>query len=1277
MKFIFNKLIILFLFFTIQFLSVSAQETNNLWTKKRELIQEPSLIVEKKSIPKEFKVFDLNIAKLKKSLNNIPKRKSNLKKSNVILQFPNGEGELEKYEIFEASILEESLQKKYPNIRSYVGNGIENSTSSIRFSITDLGLNAMVFQNSKETAFIETYTKNKESYLVYKKSDLPAETEPFECKFEDLKSNLTGTNSNTSSKANNANDGQLRTFRLAVATTGEYSQFHLDQQGIDPTATDEVKKSAVLSAIATTMTHVNAIFERDVALTMILVDNNASIIYLNKDTDGFTNDSSSDLIEESQTVINSVIGSSNYDIGHTFSTGGGGLAQLNSPCTPNGKARGITGSPNPIGPGYDIDYVAHEMGHQYGAHHTFNSEAGNCSGNINYGTAVETGSGSTIMAYSGLCAPDNVVSLSDDYFHLVSIREMWANISNGISTCGILTATGNSAPIINPVQNYTIPISTPFALTADASDIDGDLLTYTWEQLDTESATYPLTATSNVGPAFRSIKPSENPTRYFPSTETVLSGNTSNDWEVLPSVSRTMKFGLTVRDNNENGGQTASDESVITFDANSGSFMLTSQTAAESWSAGTANTITWNVANTNIAPVNCSNVNILLSTDGGDTYPIVLASNVPNDGSQEIIVPNETTRRARIKVESVGNVFYNVNLADIEIQSSEFIMDFDSNNLNICAPNNAIYTFTYNTFSNFNEETTFSALGFPEGATVTFNPATATDNNTTVEMVVSGIENTTATGLYNISVKGTSSSIEKNTVSFLNIFSSQFTQPILSSPENDSSELIDPIFLSWVIDENVIDYEIEISPDNSFSTIIESATLKTNNYSPLQLELNTNYFWRVKGKNECGESDFSTVYNFTTANIVCDSFNAIDIPVEIPDNNVSGASSVINITHNKIITDVNLTINIPHQWVGDLTLTLVSPNGTSVLLSANNGDEGLGYTNTIFDDDAISTIGSGLAPFTGTYSPQGNLSSFNTEESYGEWILEVVDSGPEDIGTIENWSIEICGLDVISEDDDKDGVPNNLDLCPNTPLGSTVDSSGCPIFSLAGDNFSIQTISETCPNENNGQILITAIETFDYVATINGTNYNFTNNSLTVDNLSPNSYDICITISGEDYEQCFQVEIAEGITISGKANNDSGKISVNIEQGTAPYSIFVNDIKTSETLSPTFVINAKHGDIIQVKTSVSCEGVFSKTVDSFSEILAYPNPSNGNYTIALPISQKEVTIEIYNIQSQLISIKNYNVVSGKVRININNNATGLYFVKVNLDVPVLLKVIKE
>lgn len=1308
------KQIVFTLFLVLIFFSVKAQESDKFWSKTSSFEKSTTKKIERKSIPTHFDVFELNISTLKTKLVNTPKRRENLKKSSTIISFPNENGEFKKYEVFEVPIMEESLQKKYPTIKSYVGKSIDNPTSTVRFSVTPLGLHAMISQKSGEMLYIDPYTLDKGTYISYAKKNLPV-AEQFECKVEEFSKSTKSATTGISAKTDNANDGILRTFRLAVATTGEYSQFHINNQGISPTATDIVKKGAVLSAIAATITRVNEVFERDVALSMILVANNTDIIFLDAATDNFTNNDGNVLINESQTVIDANIGAANYDIGHTFSTGGGGLAELRSPCT-SSKARGITGLSSPIGDPYAIDFVAHEMGHQFGANHTFNSDAGGCSGgNRNNATAVEPGSGSTVMAYAGLCAPYNVQNSSDAYFHLVSIREMWANISAGNSDCGVQTSASNTTPTLDPLLNYTIPISTPFVLDASASDLDGDALTYTWEQLDTEVTAHPLVSSATGGPTFRSFTPTISSMRYFPRQSTVNAGNLSTTWEVLPSVERTMKFGVTVRDRNMGVGQTASEETTITVDGTSGPFKVTSQAAAVIWEAGTAQTVTWDVANTNASPINCSFVNILLSEDNGLTYPITLASNVANNGLYDIVVPNNAITSGRVKIESVGNVFYAINLGTITVQTSEFIMNFSSYSEETCSPNNVVYTFTYNTFLGFNETTTFSTTGHPAGTTVNFVPNTATAGNTTVEMTVSGILNDDV-GKHTISVIGTSTSTTKNTVVNLNVYSSTFNTPNLVSPLNNSTSVLKPYTLNWDSEVNALNYELQISDNNSFSTIIESAIINTNFYVPTTLQLNTTYYWRVKSINNCGESTFSTGFNFTTANEVCGSISSTGAAISIPDNNSTGISSIINSAENKMITDVNVTVNITHPWIGDLTLTLISPSGTSVVLVGSRDDEGDKYTNTVFDDSATKSINSEVAPYTGVFLPQGNLSNFNNEESLGNWTLKVVDSGPADFGTIDNWSIEICGVNLPSDndndgidnaedncidmanpdqldtdgdgqgdvcdltpngDDDNDGVDNAVDLCSGTPTGATVDATGCII--LPFDNFEVIVTSETCPGKNNGEILIFANENYTYTTTVNGTpDATFTNiTSFNLDNLLPATYIICISVLGESYEQCYSVEIIEGTTISGKVSVSSGKASIEIEQGTAPFTIYVNGEETIKTSSSVFNIDVKHGDIIQVKTAVPCEGIYSKTIELLNEIMAYPNPSNGAFEISLPVSEKEIRIDIYNIFGQLLSNRVYPVIYGKVKLTIDNYPSGLYLARVLAEKPVTLKIVKQ
>lgn len=635
-------------------LMFSAGYSQSLWTKTS---AEKLGVLEKadrSSMPQKYQIYHLDFSGLKSQLQLAPSREAN-EVSNVIIAFPNAQGKMDKYRIYESSVMAPELAKAHPEIQSYIGQGIDDPTAKIHFTTTIFGLHTMTL-SGKGTFYIDPYTKDVQNYIVYDKSDLTT-TRSFVCQVQE----------NTVESMDvplppPASDGRFRTYRLAMACTEEYSDFHTDAAvaagTLSPTATIAQKKAVVLAAMNVTVARVNSVYERDMSLRMQLVANNESIIFI--DTDNFSNDDDVSLINESQVVIDGAIGNGNYDIGHTVSTGGGGLAQSPAVCISSGKAKGITGSPSPVGDPYDIDYVAHEMGHQFGASHTFNNS---CGGNRQSGFAVEPGSGSTVMGYAGICPP-NVQNNSDAYFHAVSIGQMVSHITGSFGNCVPGVANGNTPPTVPALTNYTIPVGTAFVLKGSATDVNGDTLTYCWEQTNSGVNTnVPSATTTTSNPNFRSVAPSSSPDRYVPSLTNVLNGSLTTAWEMIPSVARTFNFALTVRDNRTpNGGQTSRQNMTVTTNATGGPFTVTSQnTEGITWTQGQSQTITWNVANTTAAPFNTANVNILLSTDGGLTYPTVLAANTPNDGSQAITVPNTAAPFCRIMVQSVGNIFYALN----------------------------------------------------------------------------------------------------------------------------------------------------------------------------------------------------------------------------------------------------------------------------------------------------------------------------------------------------------------------------------------------------------------------------------------------------------------------------------------------------------------------------------------------------------------------------------------------------------------------------------------
>lgn len=639
-----------------------AQNGKSLWSKTSQNQLSKKAQVFRKTQPIKANYYQLNIDGLQQLLQNAPERNTNVN-SNVIISFPTADDTFESFRVTEASVMHPELQNKYPNIRSYSGQSIDNPGSLIRFSITTQGLHAMFLAPGRGTEYIDPYTKADNNYIVYSKKDLPTLDQPWECGVIDGGTSIDEKTLSNSYQLRDTGDGMMRDFRTAVATTIEYSEFHWLAAGLTAGDTEAAKRTAVMAAIVVTMTRNNFLYERDFSITMTLVANNDLIVFIN--SDNFSNTNANALIGESQVEIDAAIGNSNYDLGHTFSTGGGGLATLNSPCNNSTKARGITGLGSPVGDAYDVDFVAHELGHQFGAPHTFNGTMGNCSGaNRTASNAYEVGSGTTIMAYAGICGSDNVQSNSDAYFHQKSLQMIWDNVNSGVSTCATQTPTGNGAPTSEAGVNYTIPSSTPYKLTGSSTDsgTDTSLHTYTWEQYDLGQAGLPADANPG-GPMVRSFEGTTDPTRYIPRLPDLYnSAGASTTWEKLASTSRDLNFRLTVRDNDANGGRTAVDGMTATTVAAAGPFLVTSQTADQLvWTPGNTETITWDVAGTTANGVDTANVNILLSTDQGVTYTTVLASNVPNDGSHDITVPNVEAPFCRIMVEGAGNIFFNVN----------------------------------------------------------------------------------------------------------------------------------------------------------------------------------------------------------------------------------------------------------------------------------------------------------------------------------------------------------------------------------------------------------------------------------------------------------------------------------------------------------------------------------------------------------------------------------------------------------------------------------------
>jgi subtilisin-like proprotein convertase family protein len=933
----------------------------------------------------------------------------------VHLALPMPEGGLHWFRAVESPVMAPELAARYPGIKSFQAYSLEDPLVSARFDYSVNGLIVSIL-TPKGRVLIEPYaTKQTAFYISYYSRDLLADELPgFACGYEasiedELAHEAMLQASETAINFRNNELVPLRTYRLALACTGEYAQ----QKG----GTLE----AVQATFNTSVNLINQIFQVENAVRMELIPANDLLIFLDPDTDPYQNaNSGTNLLGQNTAVINSIIPFSAYDLGHVFTSGCndvGGVAG-GTICSPN-KARGVTCHYTNNLTLIVNRVLAHEIGHQFSVGHSWSNCPGS-EGQLASGSAFEPGSGSTIMSYQGSCGSQNNISgPAGVYFNIGSVETfIFFARQGGGSTCGETSMPGNQMPTVTlPYENgFHIPISTPFELTAEASDPDGDDLTYCWEQYD-------LGPTTNLGspildaPIFRSFNPTSSPTRVFPRLNKIIANNFDNE-EVLPTYTRNLTFRCVVRDNDPVAGGTVWEEVRFRSDETAGPFrVLHPNVDTIRWRVGEYQEVRWDVANTDNNRVKCYYVNIKLSVDGGNTYPYTLLANAPNTGSAFVNVPEVQTSAARIRIEAAGNIFFDLSDRNFSIDEPiepGFALAAQPAAIPLyCLPGEGALRFDIQTASllGYDSLVSLSLLGeLPGSASYAFEQEQLLPGEqTTLSIDLGGFIGRDTLLLQIQAVAPGLDTAYRNL--YVVALSSDFSELSLQEPADGTSGIVFSTDFDWAPSSSAdaYDFELATSPAFGSATLASTSGLEQTAFTPsILLDPNELYYWRVRPVNDCGPGEWLDPFAFQTATVDCQNNAATDLPISLA-NSVNTKISRVFVPISGIINDLNIkNLVVSFQPVNSLRITLISPAGTEAILY-NRNCLNTGLVRLNFDDEAPNGI---LCPPSNNAfaRPAESLSIFDGEDTFGEWTLrvQVVASGFGGGGSIQSWSLEFC-----------------------------------------------------------------------------------------------------------------------------------------------------------------------------------------------------------------------------------------------------------------------------